>query len=221
MSDRVLVIAEAKDGKLRHVSFEVISAASKAVPGGGIAAVLLGSDQASHVEALGEYGADTVYLVTHRDSSVYAAEAYLQAICQIMGDVRPKALFMPHTALGKEIAPRLAARLGHGLVSDVTQIDLVDGELIFSRPIYAGKAFEKRKVEEGIPLATIRPNNIPAQKSGPSRATAIDFKAEVKDLRAVIKDVVRKTTGKVDLSEAKVVIAGGRGVKSADGFQPL
>src|SRR5206468_9796795 len=105
--------------------------------------------------------------------------------------------------------------------SDVTGLDRVDGEVVFTRPIYAGKAFEKRKMSEGIPFATIRPNNIAAEKSGSVNVEKIDFTPEIKDLKAMVKEVVRKTASSVDLTEARIVVSGGRGVKSAEGFKPL
>ncbi|MED4731917.1 electron transfer flavoprotein subunit alpha/FixB family protein, partial [Aneurinibacillus migulanus] len=94
------------------------------------------------------------------------------------------------------------------------------GKVVFIRPIYAGKAFEKKTVTDGTVFATVRPNNIAAEETG-SSAEKVDFNAEIKDLRTIVKDIVRKTAGGVDLSEAKVVISGGRGVKSAEGFKPL
>jgi electron transfer flavoprotein alpha subunit len=221
MSNGVLTVAEGKDGRLRQVSFEVLTAARRIAGDGEMATVVLGGDAGKYVEELGEYGADKVYAVTHDNRVEAQAERYAQALHQVVNQLQPRAILMPHTAIGKELAPRLAARLQLGLVSDVTDVEVVDGDVIFTRPIYAGKAFEKRRMAGGIPFATIRPNNIAAQKTGGPAAALVEVTAEIKDLRAVVKDVVRKTTGKVDLAEAKIVVAGGRGLKSADGFQPL
>jgi electron transfer flavoprotein alpha subunit len=221
MSNRVLAIAEVKDGNLRNVSFEVLTAAKKASGDGEITVVIFGSEAAKYVDVLGEYGANKVYVVTNKELDLYAKEVYYQALQQIITKVQPEAIFMPHTAIGKDLAPRIAARLGLGLVSDVTDVQLVEGKVVFTRPIYAGKAFERRKMVEGIPFATIRPNNIAAEKINAPQVEQVEFTAEIKDLRAVVKEVVRKTAGKVDLAEAKIVISGGRGVKSEEGFKPL
>jgi electron transfer flavoprotein alpha subunit len=221
MSNRVLAVAEVKDGNLRNVSFEVLTAAKLIAGDGEVTAVIFGSEAAKYAELLGEYGANKVYVVNNKELDTYSAEVYFQALHQIINKLQPQAIFIPHTATGKDLAPRLAARLNLGLVSDVTDVKLVDGEVIFTRPIYAGKAFEKRKMAEGIPFATIRPNNIIAEKIGTSVVEKVDFTAEITDLRAIVKEVVRKTAGSVDLTEAKIVISGGRGVKSAEGFKPL
>ncbi|HLR71204.1 MAG TPA: electron transfer flavoprotein subunit alpha/FixB family protein, partial [Pseudogracilibacillus sp.] len=95
-------------------------------------------------------------------------------------------------------------------------------QVVFTRPIYSGKAFEKKVINEGIIFATIRPNNIATLEKDESRSGNIEAKEiDVKDLRTVIKDVIRKQSEGVDMSEASVVIAGGRGVKSEEGFKPL
>ncbi|WCK53714.1 electron transfer flavoprotein subunit alpha/FixB family protein [Aneurinibacillus sp. Ricciae_BoGa-3] len=221
MSKKVLVIAETRDGNLRNVSFEALAAASRVADGGEVSAVILGSDAGNYVDQLGQYGASKVYVVSNNALSSYTTDAYFQALRQAIETVQPDAIFMPHTAIGKDVAPRLAARLNLGLVSDVVDLELNGDDIVFTRPIYAGKAFEKKKVSEGIPFATIRPNNIQAGEPGTSSAERVDLPVEIKDLRTIVKDVVRKTAGGVDLSEAKIVVSGGRGVKSAEGFKPL
>ncbi|MCP1355226.1 electron transfer flavoprotein subunit alpha/FixB family protein [Aneurinibacillus migulanus] len=220
MSKKVLVVAEARDKSLRNVSFEALTAAQRIAEGGDIVAVTFGSDAANYVAELGKYGAVKVYAVANKELDTYTTDAYFQALRQVIEDVQPDAILMPHTAIGKDLAPRIAARLGLGLVSDVIDVQVEGGKVVFTRPIYAGKAFEKKTVTDGTVFATVRPNNIAAEETGGS-AEKVDFNAEIKDLRTIVKDIVRKTAGGVDLSEAKVVISGGRGVKSAEGFKPL
>ncbi|MDR6999161.1 electron transfer flavoprotein subunit alpha/FixB family protein [Neobacillus niacini] len=217
---KVLVMTEAKAGNLRGVSLESLAAAQRIAEGGEIITVAFGSDCSHYANVLGKHGANKVYLVGNKEFDVYTTDAYLQALRQVIVEVEPDAILMPHTAIGKDLAPRIAACFGLGLVSDVIDVQVGDGDVIFTRPIYSGKAFEKKKAVSGIPFATIRPNNIPVAEM--SRTFEIvHFNAEIKDLRTFVKEVVRKTTGRVDLSEAKVVISGGRGVKSSDGFKTL
>ncbi|MGF9909737.1 electron transfer flavoprotein subunit alpha/FixB family protein [Brevibacillus porteri] len=220
MMKKVLVMLEAKAGNVRGVSLEALTAAQRIAQGGEIIAVFFGSDAANYAEITGKYGASKLYVVENKALDTYTTDGYFQAMRQVMEATEPEGIFIPHTAIGKDLAPRLAARFGLGLVSDVTDVQLVVGDVVFTRPIYSGKAFEKKKVASGIPFATIRPNNIPAVESG-SSIEVVPFEVEIKDLRTTVKEVVRKTTGGVDLSEAKVVIAGGRGVKSSEGFVPL
>src|SRR5699024_5431932 len=109
-----------------------------------------------------------------------------------------------------------------GLISDATDIENDGDKAVFIRPIYSGKAFEKKVITSGLTFVTIRPNNIPALNRDGSRSGDVTSKdVDVKDIKTVIKDVIRKASEGVDLSEANVIIAGGRGVKSAEGFEPL
>ncbi|RNB81196.1 electron transfer flavoprotein subunit alpha/FixB family protein [Brevibacillus fluminis] len=219
--ETILAVAEAKDGNVRKISYEVLTAARSMSSGGQIVAILLGSDSHEHADSLGEYGAKTVYLVNTQNEVGDTSVLFAEALQQLIEQIRPNAILMPHTALGKDVAPRVAARHGLGLVSDVIDIQIVDGEVVFTRPIYAGKAFEKRKMTSGLPFATIRPNNIRPERTTHTEVNKVDLKVHRKDLRTVVKEVVRKTTSTVDLTEAKVVVSGGRGVKSSEGFKLL
>lgn len=216
---KVLVLAEVRDGQLRNVSLEALAAASTLADGGEVTAAVFGSNAAELAVTLGQHGASTVYTADHSALAQYTPDAYTQALVQLIELASPDAVVLGHTAIGRDVAPRVAARLGYGLVSDVTSLEA--GE-VFVRPIYAGKAFQQRKFVDGKIFVTIRPNNIAIGAADASKtATVVPVELEIKDLRSIVKEVVRKTSGKVDLSEAKVIISGGRGVKSAEGFNTL
>jgi electron transfer flavoprotein alpha subunit len=219
---KVLVLAEVRDEKIRNVSFESLSAAKRVAEGGEVTAAVFGSNASQYVSILAQYGADKVYVVSHERLNQYTPDAYTQAMIEVINVATPDVIFIGHTAMGKDLAPRVAARLGLGLISDVTDIAVEGNEVIFTRPIYAGKAFQKKKFVDNKIFATIRPNNIAMEEADVTRtAEQVEVPVEIKDLRTIVKEVVRKATGGVDLSEAKIVISGGRGVKSADGFAPL
>lgn len=168
------------------------------------------------------YGADRVVTVENDKLKSYTSDGYAQAFLAVYAEENPEGIVFGHTALGKDLSPKLAAKLEAGLVSDVTALEVEGGNVIFTRPIYSGKAFEKKIVTDGILFATVRPNNIATLEKDESRSGDVSsITVDVKDLRTIIQDVVRKTAEGVDLSEAKVIIAGGRGVKSEEGFKPL
>lgn len=222
MNSKILVLAEAREGKLRNVSYEALAAARRVANGGPVTAAVFGTRGEQHVSHLAYYGADEVYVVDHSELERYTPDAYTQAFIQLFEAVKPDVVFMAHTAVGRDLAPRVAAHLGYGLVSDCTDVVLEEGQIICTRPIYAGKAFQKKRVIEGIVFATIRANNIALGEADTARtAKKIMLKVELKDLRTTIQELVSKTSAGVDLSEAKIVVAGGRGVKSAEGFKPL
>lgn len=222
MARKFLVLGEVRDGSLRNVSFEAIGAAKLASDGGEIVGVLVGENVQSLGNELIQYGADRVVAVENGQLNQYTSDGYSQALLTVIEQEQPEGIIFGHTALGKDLAPKLAGKLGSGLISDVTSIEEEGGNIIFTRPIYSGKAFEKKIITDGIVFATIRPNNIEPLSKDESRSGDVSsLSVDIKDLRTIIKDVVRKASEGVDLSEAKVIVAGGRGVKSEDGFEPL
>lgn len=227
MGKTFLIIAECKGGKLRQVTYETIGAARIAAEDGDrLQAVLIGSDVSGLSGEFANYGVDHIYVIDDTSLEHYNPEAYFSAIRGALDAAKPDAVFLGHTAQGKDLAPQLAAALGAGQISDVVAVGKSDAGVSFTRPIYAGKAFEKRTFAgDGPWVVTIRPNNIAAPAAGESGsagdASATSLPAPAATLRTIIKEVVSKTSGKIDLSEAKVVVSGGRGVRSADGFQPL
>ncbi|MFJ7934955.1 electron transfer flavoprotein subunit alpha/FixB family protein [Sporosarcina sp. NPDC096371] len=222
MSNKVVVLGEVREGALRNVSFEVIAAAKKISGGGEVVGVLLGDAVQSLAEEMIHYGADRVITVEHPHLKQYTSDAFGQAFMAVYEQEKPGAVVFGHTALGKDLSPKIASKLASGLISDVTAIEGEGDDAVFIRPIYSGKAFEKVKNKEGLLFITVRPNNITPLEQDASRTGDVSaVSAEITSLRSVIAEVVRKSTEGVDLSEAKVVVAGGRGVKSAEGFEPL
>ncbi|MCM3281578.1 electron transfer flavoprotein subunit alpha/FixB family protein [Exiguobacterium sp. MER 193] len=217
---KALVLAEAREGALRNVSFEAIAAAKQLT--NDVTAVVIGDHVQSLAQELGEYGASRVLVVEDDRLKHYTPDGYGQVLRQLIEQENPEMIVLGHTALGKDIAPKLAARLDAGLISDVVSIEGTGRDAEFVRPIYSGKAFEKVKFKDSVMFFTIRPNNIDALARQAGASVSVETPAvELKDLAMIVKEVVRKATGKVDLAEAKVIVAGGRGVKSEDGFKPL
>lgn len=223
MSEKMLVIGEARDGALRNVSFEAIAAAKQVQAEAEILAVLCGNeDLHSQAEEMIHYGADRVITISHENLEHYTSEGFSQAILAVIDEENPSGIVMGHTALGKDLTPKIASRLQLGLVSDVVEIEFDGDSPVYTRPIYSGKAFEKKKIVDGIDFFTIRPNNIASLEKDDSRTGEILAKdVEITDLQTIIKEVIRKKSEGVDMSEASVVIAGGRGVKSKEGFDEL
>lgn len=224
MSRTYLVVAEVRDGKLRQVSLEALHAAALlAQEGDSVSAALIGSVLVSAAEELARYVPGKLYIIDHETLASYNSEAYSSVLSTLVADLSPEALILGHTAIGRDLAPLLAAQLGAGQLSDVTAIEQSDSGALYTRPIYAGKAFEqKRFIGKGPHILTIRPNNIAALEPAQVPAEIIPISYHpAPPLRTIIQDVVRKAAGKVDLAEAKIVVSGGRGVKSTEGFKPL
>ncbi|HLO03424.1 MAG TPA: electron transfer flavoprotein subunit alpha/FixB family protein [Symbiobacteriaceae bacterium] len=239
MARNVLTLAEVRNGALRPVSFESIAAGKLIAEGGSVTAVLLGQGEAFAADLIAR-GADKVIAIPEAGEQ-YIPERWLGALQGAFQASGAQAVLIPHTGTGRDLAPRFAQRNAAGMVSDAIAVALEggtppEGNLlrdqngnvlggsppVFTRPIYAGKAYAKQRITEGLIVATIRPNNLEALPADAGRSGAVEMMgAPAVDLKSVIKEVVRTATGGVDLTSAKIVVSGGRGVKSADGFKPL
>ncbi|OIK20258.1 electron transfer flavoprotein subunit alpha/FixB family protein [Bacillus amyloliquefaciens] len=222
MGKKVIVLGEIRDGALRNVTFEAIAAGKTISGGGDVIGVLMGKGAADAAPELIHYGADKVFTADTPGLSQYTADGYAAVLGDLIENEKPDAVIFGHTSMGKDLSPKLAARFETGLISDSTDVSVTGDNIVFTRPIYSGKAFEQVISTDPFILATIRPNNIQALEKDASRTGDIEeLAAPAADLRTVIEEVVKKTADGVDLSEAKIIVAGGRGVKSKDGFEPL
>ena len=221
MAKKVLVLGETREGALRNVSFEAIAAAKKISGGGEVVGVLIGDAVADFGAELIAYGADRVVTVEHPHLKSYTSDGYGQAFMAVVEQENPEGIVFGHTAVGKDLAPKIASKLQAGLISDVTDMEGEGDDAVFIRPIFSGKAFEKVKLKEGIDFITVRSNNIAPLERQERSGDVSSLSVDITNLRTIIKNVVRKSSEGVDLSEAKVIVAGGRGVKSAEGFEPL
>ncbi|HSI67038.1 MAG TPA: electron transfer flavoprotein subunit alpha/FixB family protein, partial [Planococcus sp. (in: firmicutes)] len=159
MSKKVLVLAETREGALRNVSFEAIAAAKKISGGGEVVSVLIGESVSEFGDELIQYGADRVITVEHPHLKSYTSDGYGQAFMAVVEQESPEGFVFGHTAVGKDLAPKIASKMQAGLISDVTDIEGEGDDAVFIRPIYSGKAFEKVKMKEGVPFISIRSNN--------------------------------------------------------------
>ncbi|MDG0812081.1 electron transfer flavoprotein subunit alpha/FixB family protein [Cohnella rhizosphaerae] len=225
MSKTYLIVAEHRDGKLRRVALEALRAAADvADEGDAIHAALLGERLDGLAAELAAYPLAQVHAIEGEALRHYNPEAYARALDPLLQSLRPDGLFLGHTAFGRDFAPALAAKLSAGQISDVIAIERDGDETLFVRPLYAGKAIERRAFTAYPQVVTIRPSNLPAAEpraDGLAADIAKRSADHAADLRTVVREVVRKTAGAIDLTEARIVVAGGRGVKSAAGFRPL
>lgn len=222
MTKKLLVLGEIRDNSIRNVSFEAIAAAKTVSDGGEVVGVLVGESVESLAQEMIHAGANRVVVVEHPNLKEYTSDGFSQALLAVFEEENADGIFFGHTAIGKDLAPKIAARKESGLLSDCIAVEVIGEEAVFTRPIYSGKAFEKKIVTDGSILVTIRPNNINPLEKDESRSGEITKLAvEITNLRTIIKEVIRKVSDGVDLSEAKVVISGGRGLKGKEGFEQL
>ncbi|HEX7077624.1 MAG TPA: electron transfer flavoprotein subunit alpha/FixB family protein [Candidatus Eisenbacteria bacterium] len=226
MAKPIAVVAEQKDGVIRKITLEILTEAKRlATDAGGapVAAILIGAANAGEADRLAQHGADTVVHVTGEALARYAPEAYAEAVKQAVAAIGPDALLFGATALGRDLSPRAAARLGVGLASDCVGFEWKDGGLVARRPIFAGKAFAKVAFGAARPqAASVRPNTFPVGPPDASRSAAVTAiaLADVK-VRARVVAMEASEGEMADLTEADVIVSGGRAMGGPDNFDLL
>lgn len=216
----IITFAEQRDGKLRRPSLEAVSEARRLA--GSVSAsvevVLLGSGVSGLAEELFSYGADTVHVFDQGDLASYATEVFARALGQVIGDTKPTVVLIPFTAMGKDLAPRVAAKVGAGLASDCVALAVKSGRLEARRPVYAGKAYATVSFEGDPQVVTLRPNVFALGTPEAGRKGAIVTRTVDAQSRARVVSVEATASGKVELTEAQVVVSGGRGLKGPEHF---
>ena len=208
----VLVIAEQVDGVFRKVTFEALSAAGQL--GGDIAAAVLGSDVGQSAAELSKYGAAKTFLADDPALAEYTVDAYTNVLAEIIGQQNPEVVIIGATTQGKELAARLSARLDTALATDCTALKMEGGQVVATRPMYGGKVLADVALSGASAIVTLRPNIITAEERPVDGATE-SIAANVGEVRTEIKSK-QLETGKVDLTEAEVVVSGGRGMGGSD-----
>jgi electron transfer flavoprotein alpha subunit len=168
------------------------------------------------------HGATKVYLLENAALDRYSTQDYAAVLAGLVKKVGPAAIFFSATAMGKDLAPRLAARLGVGLASDCTRVSVREGGLEFIRPIFAGKALLTFRLTSSPQVVSLRPNVFPA---APAAAAGEVIREAVEiptvQARAQVTEVLQESGGEIDVSEADIVVSGGRGMKGPENFELL
>jgi len=225
LATAVLVFAEHKEGQWRKVTAELLTRGRAFADqlGGELGAVLLGQGVAGMAGSLGQYGVDKVYLADDERLANYTTDAYTSVVADLIKSLQPQLVLFGHTALAKDLAPRVAQRLGAGLVTDCTGLELAAGKVRFVRPIYAGKAITQGEVSGPPAMVTVRPNVLGVAEVSARTPEVVSQPVQLDpgSLRQLVKDIVKKATGRVELTEADIIVSGGRGMKGPENFKIL
>ncbi len=220
----VFAFVESRGGELRKVGLEAITAArmlADASGGGEVHALVIGPPGvAGKAQQIGQHGADVVIVVEHADLANYNPEVATATVAERIKSGGYRAAVFSTSAQGRDLAPRVAARLGVSLVTDVLSFE-VEGEVIVVRhPINIGKVIATLVISGTPAVMAMRPNVIsPAKNEKAGRVESAQPAVDPKSTRVVVKETKLGTGGKLDLAEAPVVIAGGRGLKAAENFK--
>jgi electron transfer flavoprotein alpha subunit len=214
----VLVLAEhTADGEVKKVTLELLSAARAL---GSPSAVWAGPGADAAAARLAEYGAEKVYVADSPDFAGYVVAPAAELLAQLVAEKSPAAVLVAGSTEGKEIAGRLAVKTGSGVLTDATGVTASDGGPVAEQPNFGGAITVHSTVRTGTPIIAVRPNSVAAEPSpGAGAVEAVSFTAsEAAKAARVTEHVVAAASERPELSEASVVVSGGRGTGSADGF---
>ncbi|MBU0639585.1 MAG: electron transfer flavoprotein subunit alpha/FixB family protein [Planctomycetes bacterium] len=223
MTNDILIFAEQRNDNLHPAAMQIVTAARMLAEktGGQVVACVVGDAIDGATGAIDAAGVDRIVTVSDPALAMYSATRYRTALAAVLQRVDPCVVLLPATFMGRDLAPRIAARVKGGLATDVVALDMVDGTLDAFRPIYGGKASCHVTFPEGKPaIASVRPNTFPAASGGGGGAReAVPFEATPGDERITVKEIM-KTSGEVkDVTEADIIVAGGRALKNEENFK--
>ena len=212
----ILVFVEQRGGEVRKASLQAVSEAKR--QGGPVSAVLPGSGVGDAAAGLGAWGADKIYVADDANLGLYSAEGYAEAVAKAVEQEQPNAVFFAGTAMGRDLAPRVAARLGVGAIADAVGLTRDGDTFSVRRPVYSGKAFATANTGGKTPqVISLRPNVFAAEEAaGAGEVVALDGLSL--SVRAMVKELVEAEGGELDVAEADIIVSGGRGIKGPENF---
>ena len=224
MSNDVWVIIEHQDGAPKKISLELLGRAEELAPalGGKVVAFVPGNGVSNVAEALGSRGADIVYTADHALLQPYTADAYTQTISEALRAEQPTLVLIGSTAQGRDYAPRVAARLGAGIVTDCASLEAVSRQLVATRPMYTRKAIGTVAFSgSGTRIAVVLPAVYPVPPADAGRRAEVrrfQVTLDSKSVRTKVREVRAIQRETVPLTEADVIVSGGRGLKGPENF---
>ncbi|MBE6055170.1 MAG: electron transfer flavoprotein subunit alpha/FixB family protein [Clostridium sartagoforme] len=224
----VWVFAEQREGELQKVSLELLGEGRKIADKLGVklTALLLGDNIKSLADTLGRHGADEVLVVENTLLKHYTTDGYTKVICDLANDRKPGIIFIGATFIGRDLGPRVAARLSTGLTADCTvlDVDVEKADLLATRPAFGGNLMATIVCPDHRPqMATVRPGVFSklADEERNFTVEEVEVKIEDSDIRTKIVEIVKEAKEIVDISEANFIVSGGRGVGSKENFAIL
>lgn len=218
---KILAYIEQRNGEIKRASLETLSTAIKLGQQLGcevLAASIGGS--INDADKLKQYGIEKLYFFKSEQLRLYSPTAYTKILVDFANNNSIDIIFFANTSLGKDLSPRVAAKLNAGISVDCVNFSVNNNEIIFTRPIFAGKALQEAKLKSNKQIYTIRPNVFPLIKKESATFVINEINVDSLDLRVrTIEET--KNAGKLDVAEADIIVSGGRGLKGPENFKML
>lgn len=216
----VLVFVESQNGKLKRSSVELLQVATKS--GQKTVAIAVGSQSSELAQECAQNGAQELHVFKDAKLDNYNSELYASALEIVISSLKPTSVLASASSSSKDVFPRLAARLAAGLVSDTTEVSWTGSDLKAKKPLYAGKCFAEATFQNSTTqIVLMRPNQIPLSAVSAGAGAVVEHQLPATDLKTIVQEVVRGAGAKLDLTEANIIISGGRGLKEAGNFKLL
>jgi electron transfer flavoprotein alpha subunit len=220
----VLAVLEQRDGTIRKVSHEVVTGARRLADAlgasAGVDAVVVSAGPVRGADLLGGFGADRVVTLSNPAFGSYAPEGYARVLADRVKSGGYGAVVFAASATGKDLAPRVAARLGRPLVQDITDVSVQGGAVMAIRPVYAGKALLQVRVTGSPAVLSLRPNVFtPVQRPKAGAQESVNVAGSAG--RVVVREIKPAPAGTLDVAEAPIIVSGGRGLKEPANFKIL
>ncbi|MEK7264247.1 MAG: electron transfer flavoprotein subunit alpha/FixB family protein [Bacteroidota bacterium] len=219
---KILVFTEQREGKFKRTAYEAISAGKKLATelNAELIALAIGNNLDAQVNEFGAYGISRVIVVADARLQMYSTTAYAKIIAEVAEKENAQIIFLSASQMGKDLAPRIAVKLDAGCASDCIALSVENGDIVATRPVYAGKATINVKINSAIKIFTLRPNVFTAKTTDAVTPTIEKFPVALTDADFASKVIhISVATGRPDVTEATIVISGGRGMKAPENFQ--
>lgn len=219
---KILAFAEQRDNKFRKTAFEIVTAAKQLADSSGaeVVAIVVGEKVQPIASGLGAYGAKRVIAVEDPKLPQYSTTAFAAIVANVAKKEAADVVLFPATAMGKDLAPRVAVKLDAGLAADCIALRWEQSELLATRPVYAGKALIDVRMNSGCKVFTLRPNVFTAAASGGDPASVEVSAPGISDAEysTRVKEIAQ-SSAKLDVAEADIIVSGGRGLKGPEHFK--
>jgi electron transfer flavoprotein alpha subunit len=224
MAKGILIFGEVRGGALKSITRELVTAANQLSQAGGgpVSLALVGEGVDPGLGEAKTFPVAKVFTAKHALLAHYSSQAYAAALAEVVKASGANVVLFGATSEGRDLSARTAARCGAALFADCTELSLQNGALRVKRPVYSGKVYAELESTAPLAFASIRPNVfVPATGSGSAEVTEVPVQIDESMVRGQVKEVVQTSAGTKDLTEAEIVVSGGRSLKSAENFSIL
>src|SRR6266849_3935174 len=224
MQGPILVFAESSEREFRKSAFEAVTEARRLADRSKreVHALSIGYRIRDQASSLGRFGADKVSIADDESLKLFQPDFYRQIALDLAKKINPSVILLPATSTGKDLAPRLAIHLNTVVATECTELEIIGDDLIATRPAYAGKVLLRVKMRGSPKVATLRPNVFTAKESVPATNPSVEsLSFEKPTTRMMVKEFVTFGAKKQDLTEAGVIVSGGRGMGGPENYKIL